>query len=242
MDMPAAANAVVTSAMMPETNVYHVRIQIVKLACKSGVRWHKSSTEADSQKSYNTLKYLMVETSISQSTMHTGKRCGSNWYFKKKTKKSIPLRSMQTTENHWMECPSIWCQEAIFWVCQLSKPGRISLYLVFNRTIWPAWFPGSSNSSLPFKPTCLLCFPLTLGVQMLPLPLGWSPPEDEAPTPFTNVFPGNGLKLFKPFNGSSDSLSPSESATKSLTASVVISTAESAACSLRNYNIQYDHS
>lgn len=148
---------------------------------------------------------------------------------------------MHTTDNHWMECPSTLCQEAIFWACQLSKPGRTSLY--FGMLTWiilATWSPCSSISPLPFKLTgctCLLCFPLTLGDQTLPFLLWRTIPllsGVDISTPFTNVFP---CLCLEPFDSSSDSLSPSESVTKSLIASVVISAAERAACSLRNYAI-----
>lgn len=149
---------------------------------------------------------------------------------------------MHTADNHWMECPSILCHEAILWACQLSKPGRTSLYFgLLTWIILATWFPCSIMSPLPFKftwCTCLLCFPLTLGVQALPFLL-WRTDsllsEVDISTPFNNIFPLLCLELLEPFDSFSDSLSSSESLTKSLTASVVISAAESAACSLRNY-------
>lgn len=155
---------------------------------------------------------------------------------------SLPFRSIHTTDNHWMECPSILCQEAIFWACQLSKPGRTSLYLgMLTWIIFATRFPCSNISPLPLKLsccTCLLCFPLTLGIQALPLLL-WRTvsllPKVDISAPFTNILPHVYLEPLEPFDSSSDSLSPSESVTKSLTASVVISAAERAACSLRNY-------
>lgn len=158
---------------------------------------------------------------------------------------------MHTTHNHWMECPSIWCQEAIFWACQLSKPGKTSLYLgMLTWIILATWFPCSNISPSPSKlscRTCLLCFPLTLGVQTLPFLL-WRTTSllsgVEISTPFTNIFPLVGLEPLVPSDSSSYSLSPSESVTKSLTASAVISASEHAACSLRNYtkdNVQLEH-
>lgn len=141
-----------------------------------------------------------------------------------------------------MECPSILCQEAIFCACQLSKPGRTSLYLgMLTWIIFATRFPCSNVSPFPLKLsrcTCLLCFPLTLGIQTLPFLL-WRTVsflvDVDISSPFTNVLPHGYLEPLEPFDSSSDSLSPSESVTKSLTASVVISEAERAACSLRNY-------
>jgi threonine/homoserine efflux transporter RhtA len=142
---------------------------------------------------------------------------------------------MHTTQNHWMECPSRLCQEAILLACQLPKPGKTSLYCgMLACMILATPFPSDNNSPLTFKLTCctcLLCFPLTLGAQMLPFFL----PGDDISTASIRIFSHICLLPLEGSGSSSASLSSSESATKSVTVSAVISAADSAACSLRNY-------
>ena len=95
-------------------------------------------------------------------------------------------------------------------------------------------FPSENNSPLTFKLaccTCLLCFPLTLGTQILP----FFPSGDDTPTAFIRIFSHIGLLALEGSGSSSASLSSSESAMKSITVSAVISAADSAACSLKNY-------
>lgn len=146
-----------------------------------------------------------------------------------------PFRSMHTTDSHRMVCPSILCQDATLLACQLSNPGKTSLYIGILACIILETPFSCNNSPSIFKPTCctcLLCFPLTLGCQALPFLLS---KEASKFTVFVMILSHMGLRPLEISGSSSASLSSSESAMKSFTVSAVISAAESAACSLKNY-------
>lgn len=157
----------------------------------------------------------------------------------------LPLRSMHTTQSHWIECPSRLCQEATLLACQLSKPGKTSLYIgIFDSIILATSFPCDNNSPFASKLACCKCllfFPLTFGTQALPLLEGMSRsseyfPWDDFSTTFLKIFSHRVLFHSVLSGSSSTSLSSSESATKSFTVSAVISAADNAACSLRNWD------
>lgn len=158
-------------------------------------------------------------------------------------RKNSPLRSMHTTQNHLMDRPSRLCQEATLAACQLSKPGRTSLYIGTLACIISAIpFPWDNNSPLTFKLNCctfVLCFPLTLGVLLLFPTCRRSPwiffIEENSATFINIFFHMDPLSLEESENDFSNSLSTSTSATKLFTVSAVISVAESAACSLKNW-------
>lgn len=149
---------------------------------------------------------------------------------------------MHTTESQRMECPSILCQDATLLACQLSKPGKTSLYIgTSGGIILETPFP-CDNSPPIFKLACctgLLCFPFTLGYQALPFFLQKEPskfpPGADNSTRFVRILFHMGLNRLEIAGSSSASLSSSESAMKSFTVSAVISAADRAACSLKNY-------
>ena len=152
----------------------------------------------------------------------------------------LPLRSIQTTESHWIEWPSLLCQNAILAACQLPKPGSTSLYVgILACIILAIPFPCDNTSPVVFKLTCcicLLCFPLTLGY--------WIPVWNWIGLPriFLDDTCITLLRIFShvflvPLEHSETSTSSSSSdlAANSFTESSVISSAESAACSHKNW-------
>lgn len=144
-------------------------------------------------------------------------------------------------QSHWTELPSVLCQPEILPDFQWSKPGKTSLQVEL---------PGCINSLklsprivewplilMPKSLTVLFCFPLTFVWTLL---TGKKPSLlllTKNNLSELNIF--SQLNLLSSFlvlgSESSLSLSSSRSATKLLTASAVISAAERAACSLKNW-------
>lgn len=149
---------------------------------------------------------------------------------------------MQTTQNHWIECPSRLCQEAILLACQLSRPGKTSLYNGILACIIRATpFPCDNDSPIAVKLrpwASLWCFPLTFVDLTLPfLAARTSSPLlfEAIPTTFIRMVSQMGLLTLVRSEGSSTPVTSSESAIKLFKVSTVISAADSAACSRRNY-------
>lgn len=147
---------------------------------------------------------------------------------------------MHIIDSHWMECPSALCHDMTLLVCQLSMLGNTSVYLERSAYIILATtLPFSSISPSDDKFTfcmCLLCLPLILGVWTLLFWNGMSALFVEIKS-VELEWSSCGITFWM-----SDTsvnfcclLSSSDSAMKSLTDSSVISYADSAACSLRNW-------
>lgn len=151
--------------------------------------------------------------------------------------KTLPRRSMQTTQSHWIELPSMLCQAAILLVCQLSKPGRTSLGLAVLAIINLVISLSRDDIFHLFVEfeccTFLLCFPLTFGAARAPVG-SLSSSGVLGGDKVSKMISDIGLLTVEKSKGFSCTSSFSESAIKSYIEFVVISSADNAACSLKN--------